>query len=92
MSGFAVAILGLALYLRGVIEIFRAYYYNRTSKVLYPIWWLVIAILFVTFGVYLMVRPLVQLILIVWLLAISVMVLGIFLIVLGALSNPKTKK
>ena len=79
-------ILGLALYCRGVIEIFRAYYYHHS------VWWLVVAILFVTFGVYLMVKPLVQLTLIVWLLAISVIVIGIFLITYGALANPKAKK
>ena len=61
-------------------------------KTIYPVWWLVVAILFVTFGVYLMVKPLVQLTLIVWLLAISVIVIGIFLITYGALANPKAKK
>lgn len=85
-------ILGIALYARGTIEIFRAYYYQRTSKTTYPTWWLVIAILFVTFGVYLMVKPLVQLTYIVWALAVSVMVIGIFLIVIGVLANPKVKK
>ena len=85
-------ILGLALYCRGVIEIFRAYYYHHSMKTIYPVWWLVVAILFVTFGVYLMVKPLVQLTLIVWLLAISVIVIGIFLITYGALANPKAKK
>ena len=85
-------ILGLALYCRGVIEIFRAYYYHHSMKTIYPVWWLVVAILFVTFGVYLMVKPLVQLTLIVWLLAISVIVIGIFLITYGALANPKAEK
>ena len=85
-------ILGLALYCRGVIEIFRAYYYHHSMKTIYPVWWLVVAILFVTFGVYLMIKPLVQLTLIVWLLAISVIVIGIFLITYGALANPKAKK
>ena len=85
-------ILGLALYCRGVIEIFRAYYYHHSMKTIYPVWWLVVAILFVPFGVYLMVKPLVQLTLIVWLLAISVIVIGIFLITYGALANPKAKK
>lgn len=85
-------ILGLALYCRGVIEIFRAYYYHHSMKTIYPVWWLVVAILFVTFGVYLMIKPLVQLTLIVWLLAISVIVIGIFLIAYGVLANPKAKK
>jgi len=84
-------IVGIAFYIRGVIEIFRAYF-HKTSSTSYPIWWLVISILFVTLGVIFMLTSSITKVMILWILVISMLVAGILLIVYGLLSNPKKTK
>lgn len=81
-------IIGIALYIRGVIEIFRAYYYKQSSNYTYPVYWLVVAILFVTFGVIFMISVSISKLWVLWVLIISLVVLSIILIVYGALMKP----
>lgn len=84
----AAPILGLAFWCRGVIEIFRAYYHQQGNNERYPIWWLVIAIIFVTFGVYLMVAQPNFDLAILWILVILILLMAILLIVDGFLAKP----
>lgn len=46
----ACEIIGLALWLRGSVEMFNAYYYDKNSTQKYPIWFLVVNIGLITFG------------------------------------------
>lgn len=86
----AAPILGLAFWCRGVIEIFRAYYHQHGNNERYPIWWLAIAIFFVTFGVYLMVAQPNFDLAILWILVILILLIAILLIVDGILAKPKS--
>lgn len=86
-------IIGIALYIRGVIEIFRAYYYKQSSTYNYPVYWLVVAIMFVTFGVIFILNVSISKLWVLWVLIISLIVLSIISIVYGVLKKPiKTKK
>lgn len=85
-------ILGIAVYLRGVIEIFRAYYYQKSSSYTYSVSWLVVAILFVTFGVFLMCTNLVSKVTVLLVLVFALVVMGITSIVYGLLAKPEKKK
>mgnify|MGYP000805301574 FL=1 len=55
--GGACAILGLALWCRGTVEIFRAYYHQKGNNEKYPVWWLAVAIALVTLGTYIFAKP-----------------------------------
>lgn len=90
--GGACAILGLTMWARGVVEIFRAYYHQKGNNVRYPIWWLVIAIVFVTLGVYLFARPLFEDVVILWIFIFVIYLIGIVLLVDGFLAKPDKKK
>lgn len=85
-------ILGIALYIRGVIEVFRAYYHQKDSKVKYSTGWLIVAILMITGGVVLITTNLVQKMTVLVILLIALFVLGISSIVYGILAKPKTTK
>lgn len=81
-------ILGIALYTRGVIEVFRAYYHHKSSNYEYSVGWLVVAILFITFGVILMCTNVVTKINVLMVLIIALIVMGIYAIVYGSLAKP----
>ncbi len=90
--GGACAILGLALWCRGVVEIFRAYYHQRGNNDRYPVWWLVIAIFLVSFGVYLFVKHLFDDIVILWIFVVLILLVSLILIVDGFLAKPASTK
>ncbi len=88
----ACAIIGFALWTRGVVEIIRAYYYQSDNEDKYPIWWLLISILFVSIGVWMMVKPFIQDIVIVWILVGVLFVIGIAFITYGIYAKPVSQK
>lgn len=85
-------ILGIALYCRGVIEIFRAYYHQKDSKYNYSIALLIAAILFVTFGVFLMCTNLVTKLMVLIILVLVLFVLGVIALSYGIAAKPEVKK
>ena len=85
-------ILGLALWLRGSIEIFKAYYYDRSSEVKYSVVSLIIALIFVTVGVYFMVSNAITKAVILWIVTCSILLVSIIVIILGVLKKPKKQK
>jgi len=87
----ACQIFGLALWTRGAIEIFRAYYYRADSKEIYPVWYLALSIAFVSFGVYCFAKPFIQDIAILWIFIAVLFVTGALLVVLG-FNNSYAKK
>lgn len=88
----ACAILGLAMWCRGVVEIFRAYYHQRGNNDRYPVWWLVIAICLVTVGVYFVLKPPFSDIVILWIFVVLILLVSIILFVDGFLAKPKSTK
>lgn len=88
----ACAILGLCLFCRGTVEIFRAYYYRGGNSKPYPVWWLAVAILMVAFGTYCFAKPLLSDEQILWIFVIALLLVGAALITYGCLCRPKSKK
>lgn len=87
----ACAILGLCLWCRGTVEIFRAYYYQRGSSVRYPVWWLCVAIAMVSLGMYCIARPLFSDLTVLWIFVLLLLLTDNFLIRIGAMCKPKRK-
>ena len=87
----ACAIFGLALWARGSVEIFRAYYYRSDTKEQYPVWYLALSIAMVTFGTYCFAKPFISDLVILWLFVSVLIVVGLLLLVLG-LNNKASKK
>lgn len=90
----ACGILGLAMWCRGSVEIFRAYYHQKGNNDKYPVWWLCVALALVSFGVYLFAKPLFQDVVILWIFIIVIFLFAIICFIDGVLSKPegKTKK
>ncbi len=84
-------ILGLVLYMRGSIEIFRAYFYDRSSSEKYSVWWLVVSLLFVSLGVAFVIGGYLSNLNVLWCLVCFLLILGVIFIVLGILKKPSKK-
>lgn len=90
-----IQIVGLALWIRGFVETFAAYYYDQKKKEVedYPVWYLLLNICFVTFGTLLFAFGFnafsfnVDLIL-QWIFVCILFIGGILLLVYGALAKP----
>lgn len=87
----ACQIFGLALWTRGAIEIFRAYYYRSDSKEVYPVWFLGLSIAMVTLGTWCFVKPFIQDIVILWIFVVGLFICGVLLLAYG-INKRKTKK
>lgn len=81
-------ILGLVFYSRGVVEIFRAYYHQKGENSKYPLWWLIIAILFVTLGAYLFIASPFDEIVVLWTVVGFILLVGLCLVVIGFRAKP----
>lgn len=90
--GGACRIFGLALWCRGSVEIFRAYYHQRDSKWKYPLGYVFLNIAFVTFGTYCIVKPFISDEIILWCFVALLFIYGICSIVYGGMSKPASKK
>ncbi len=86
------AILGLALWCRGSVEIFRAYYHQKGNNEKYPLWWLVVALALVTFGVYLFAKPLFSELVVLWIFVVLIILISIILITDAFLAKPTKKR
>ena len=86
----ACRILGFAIYTRGTIEVFRAYYHRGNSRN-YPLWEVVLAIVFVTLGTWMYVRPFFTNITVLWIFVIIIFLLAILFFVAGFLAKPASK-
>lgn len=87
----ACRILGLALWCRGVVELFRAYYHQHGNNQRYPIWWLAISIGFVTVGTWMLVKPFFSDTTIIWIFSVLMVVVGIIVFIDGFLAKPVSK-
>lgn len=87
----ACQIFGLALWTRGAIEVFRAYYYRSDSKEVYPVWYLAVSIVMVSFGVYCFAKPFIQDIVILWIFVAFLFICGVLLLATGLSKSSKKK-
>lgn len=88
----ACAILGVCLFCRGTVEIFRAYCYRGGKTRRYPVWWLAVAVFMVAFGTYCFAKPLFSDTAVLWVLVAFLLLLGVCLIVYGCLCRPKKNR
>lgn len=88
-----VRILGLVIWLRSVVELFRAYFYRgKDSSYKYPVWLFCIYLVLITFGTYIFASPFISDAKLVLIMAILFLIVAIFLIVLGIVLLPKKSK
>ena len=79
------------MWVRGTIEVFRAYYF-RGSSTKYPLWGVAVAIALVTFGTYLYIKPLFTAKDLQWVLSAIMLAIMIVCIYAAIITNPKSKK
>lgn len=84
-------ILALALWLRGVSEVFCGVFQMKENRE-YGIWRIIVAIAVITVSTYIFAKPLFDAIYVQWLIAIALLVIAIALMVMGAQAKPKKTK
>lgn len=83
---------GIALWLRGVVEIFRAYYHQSDDKEKYPVYLVCLSIAFVTIGAFLFFSNLIQEKHIIWTFVALLYLAGLFFLSMGFVTKPAKKK
>ena len=84
----ACIIVGIAIWFRGAIEVFRSYY--RKSG--YPFWLVVVNVLLITLGAIMIHRPLFSNGQILWVFVILILCLAVLFFVIGFLAKPASKR
>lgn len=82
-------ILGVALWCRGTVEVFRAYYYRRDTSAYYPVWYVAIAVAMVTLGTYMFAKPFFTALHLQWIFCGAIIMAGVLLFIYGILVKPK---
>ena len=84
-------IVGAIMWVRGSIEVFRAYYF-RGSSAKYPLWGVAVAIALVTFGTYLYIKPLFTAKDLQWVLSAIMLAIMIACIYAAIVTKPTSKQ
>ena len=84
-------ILALAFWMRGTVEIVRAYYYNGTGDK-YPIYKVIISILLVTLGGIIIASKFISTKMAIWVATGVAFIFSLIIFILGFYKNPKTRK
>lgn len=84
-------ILALALWLRGVSEVFCGVFQMKENKE-YGVWRVIVAIAVITVSTYIFAKPLFDAIYVQWLVAIALILIAIALVVMGCQAKPKRVK
>lgn len=92
IPGGACAILGVALWCRGIVEVFRAYFQQRHNKISYPLWSLAVALALITFGVYIFCRPFFSDLVLLWIFIAIIIIVSVILIADGIMAKPDSSK
>ncbi len=88
----ACKIIGLVVWLRAVVELFRAYFYRgKDSSYNYAVWYFCLILALITFGTYMFAKPFFTDQQVVLALSIICFVLALALIVIGIIYIPKNK-
>lgn len=78
-------IIGLALWIRGVVESFRAYFYQKSSANKYPVYKVILNVILITVGTWLYVTPIISNFGLIYVFAFILIATSIALIVMGIL-------
>ena len=84
-----VQILGLAFWIRGVVESFRAYYYRGSTTTKYPVYKVFLNVTLITVGTWFFISSIVSNAILVWSLAVVFVIASIALIIWGILKLKK---
>ena len=84
-------ILALALWMRGTVEIIRAYYYNNATEK-YPIYQLLFAIVLVTLGGYILASNFLTSEMVLWVATGVAFIFSLIIFIFGFIKKPKGKK
>ena len=85
-----IRILGLVIWIRSIVELFRAYFYHgKDSTYKYPVWLFCIYLVLITFGTYIFASPFISDEKLVLIMAILFLIVAILLIILGIILLPK---
>lgn len=86
-------VIGLVIWLRAVVELFRAYFYRgKDSNYKYPTWYFCSMLALITLGTFMFAKPFFNNTQVVLALSIACFIVSIVLIVLGIVYVPKKKK
>jgi len=86
----ACQIIGLVVWLRAVVELFRAYFYRgKDSSYNYAVWYFCLILVLITFGTYMFAKPFFTNEQVVLALSIICFVLALALIIVGIIYIPK---
>ncbi len=85
-------ILGLALALRGIVEMFRAYYHQMGSNARYPLAQFIVNLIILIFGVYIFARPFIGRADLVWVMVVVCFVGAILCLVLGIMTMQSRRR
>lgn len=89
----ACQVIGLVIWLRAVVELFRAYFYRGTnSNYKYPVWYFCIMLALITLGTFMFAKPFFNNTQVVLTLSICCFILAVALIILGIIFVPKKSK
>lgn len=85
-------IVGAALWSRGFVYIVKAYLCKHDESDKYPLWMLIVSVGLVTLGSVMMVKPIFDDELVVWIVAVALLLAALVFIVFGFISKPKLDK
>lgn len=91
-------ILGFALWIRGVVEVFRAYYFNKNDLLTtdddksktstFTIGNLIVSIILISLGVVMIVTNFITIQIVLWVITLTLSIIGIVIFVLGFVKKP----
>jgi len=85
-------ILGLALALRGIVEMFRAYFHQMGSNARYPLSQFIVNLIILIFGVYIFARPFISRENLVWVMVAICFIGAVLCLVLGITTAQKRRR
>lgn len=85
-------VLGIALFLRGLVGCFHGYFYNTTDEHKYPLWQFCVDIVLLSLGVFFMATNIISNQMVLWIFVSILLILGILCLTLAILTQPASKK
>lgn len=85
-------IVGAALWSRGFVYIVKAYLCKHDESDKYPLWMLIVSVGLVTLGSVMMVKPIFDDELVVWIVAVALLLAALVFFIFGFISKPKPDK
>lgn len=84
-------VFGAIVWLRGFVNIVKAYLFRHTKKEKYPLWLVIVSVFMVTAGAMLMVRPITWSNAFIWVVSIAIIAVSAIILVCGFMMIPNKK-